>query len=74
MEHAVERLMAYLDIEQVKLIREWSSGEYKKLSDCPSYETVKAYCDAINILNKHWMRDYEPISPRSLVQERRREL
>lgn len=74
MEHAVERLMAYLDIERTKLINEWSSGEYKKLSCCPSYEAVKAYCDAINILNKHWMCDYEPISPRSLVKERRREL
>lgn len=71
MEHAAERLTAYLDIERAAFVREWFSGQYKKLSDCPSYGDVKAYCDAINILNRRWMRDYRPISPRSIMAEER---
>lgn len=71
MEHAVERLIAYLEIEQAAFIREWFSGDYGKLSDCPSYGAVKAYCDAINSLNRYQMRDYSPISPRGIIQEER---
>jgi hypothetical protein len=54
MDHAIEVLKGFLYAELAELRDEWKDGKgaYKKLSDCPSYKTCKAYVDAINTLVK----------------------
>lgn len=53
MDHVIDYIQNYMNCYDVgELANEYKSGLYKKLSDCPSYSTVKAYCDAINILTK----------------------
>ena len=54
MDHAIEWLCDYSGFNRNIFIEEWQSGEYKKISDCPSYYEVKAYCDAINTLSKYY--------------------
>lgn len=43
-------LWEYSEYARDELVQEWKSGDYKKLSECPSYEEVKAYCKAYNAL------------------------
>lgn len=71
MDHIIDRIWEYSEMERDDFIKEWFSGQYRKLSDCPSYPAVKAYCEAINALNKYYRADYKPISPRSLVADER---
>lgn len=56
-----------MKLDKEKFIQEWESGEYKKISDCPSYGAVKAYCDSINILNKFYYGSAEE-SPKKIIK------
>ncbi len=65
----IEDYMSCYDVEQLR--KEYKSGQYKKLSECPNYSTVKAYCQAINILVKeHYHSSYVKqytVTPRQLM-------
>jgi hypothetical protein len=52
MDHAIDNLKIYFDLSYEELVEEWKSGEYKKLSECPSYKEANAYREAINVLVK----------------------
>lgn len=52
MDHVIDFIIDYMDSEKADFVSEWKSGKYKKISDCPTYPYVKAYCDAITILNR----------------------
>lgn len=52
MDHVIEYIINYMQMDVEAFQAEWNSGEYKKLSDCPTYDTIKAYCDAIKALNR----------------------
>ena len=54
MDHAINSLKPFLEVEIDFLKEEWSSGKYENLSDCPSYEAVQALVKASNAL-----RDYQ---------------
>lgn len=59
MDHVIDYIRNYKVWDKEEFIKEFKSGNYKKISDCPSYEKVKAYCDCINILAKaHYHEDY----------------
>lgn len=51
-DHAIDSLRVWFDIEYDYLKKEWQSGNYKKLSECPSFKAVTAYRDALNVLIK----------------------
>jgi len=51
-DHAIDSLRVWFDIEYEVLKSEWKSGQYKKLSDCPSFNGATAYRDAMNVLIK----------------------
>lgn len=53
MDHAINALRPYYDVEMDMFIEEWKSGEYKKFSDCPSYHSLKALVDAMNCMKKY---------------------
>ena len=68
MDHAIDFILDYMDSDKMDFINEWKSGAYKKISDCPTYPYVKAYCDAITILNRMDGR-YSGITPSSFVAD-----
>lgn len=66
MDHVIDFIIDYMDSEKADFVSEWKSGKYKKISDCPTYPYVKAYCDAITILNRMDGR-YTGITPTSFI-------
>ncbi len=68
MDHVIDFILDYMDSDKMDFINEWKSGAYKKISDCPTYPYVKAYCDAITILNRMDDR-YSGITPSSFVAD-----
>jgi hypothetical protein len=51
-DHAIDSLKVWFELEYDELKTEWKSGQYPKLSDCPSYEGAVAYREAMNVLIK----------------------
>ncbi|RKI38226.1 hypothetical protein D7V86_15080 [bacterium D16-51] len=52
MDHVIEYILDYMECDVKTFQEEWTSGNYSKILDCPSYETIKSYCDAIKALNR----------------------
>lgn len=53
MDHAINSLAPFYEAEMDYVVDEYGSGEYKKISDCPSYEALKAIVIAMNALHKY---------------------
>lgn len=51
-DHAIDALKVWFEIEYEHLKKEWKSGQYGKLSECPSFKVTHTYKEAINILIK----------------------
>lgn len=51
-DHAINSLKVWFDIEYEELKKEWKSGQYENLSDCPSFKTAYIYREALNVLIK----------------------
>lgn len=51
-DHAIESLLTWFDLSYEELKKEWISGQYLKLSECPSFKATAAYREAINVLHK----------------------
>jgi len=54
MDHVINAIKPYYEIEIQELIEEWFSKKYKKLSSCPSYASCKAINNAIYELEKYY--------------------
>ena len=67
MDHAIEPLTEYAEIEARDLKQEYASGEYGSVEECPSYEKIKAYADAINILLEYYALDWGRKTPEGLA-------
>lgn len=67
MDHAIEAVKMHLEPELDFLKEEWSSGEYKKLSDCPTYSSAKAMVDAIHVMEKYYYGEHKTLSVKDLV-------
>jgi hypothetical protein len=53
MDHVLEGMQPHYDVLLEWFIKEHKKGQYKKLSDNPYYDEVKALIDAMNILRKY---------------------
>jgi hypothetical protein len=51
-DHAINSLRTWFEIEYERLKTEWKSGQYEKLSDCPSFKVTYTYREALNVLIK----------------------
>ena len=60
MDHAIEKVRIYFDISLDELYDEWKTGDYKKLSECPSYEEASTYRKAMNVMRNYYYHDYQP--------------
>lgn len=58
MDHLLNAMQPFYEAEAGIFLEEWKSGEYKKWSDCPSYESLKAIIKAANIIRSYlgWER------------------
>jgi len=52
-DHVIEAMRPYYEVLLDWFIEEHKKGQYKKLSDNPYYEEIKALIDAMNILRKY---------------------
>jgi hypothetical protein len=57
MDHAINSINIYFEITMEELYDEWKTGQYKKLSECPSYEEASTYRKAINVMKKYCYGD-----------------
>lgn len=57
-DHLILKFESYIEFEFNQFYEEWISGKYKKYSECPSYISLKAILDSVNILHKYmgWER------------------
>lgn len=53
MDHAINSLEPFYEVTLDQFVEEHRSGKYKKLSENPFYEELKALIDAMNILRKY---------------------
>ncbi|TPG71142.1 hypothetical protein EEL31_23730 [Brevibacillus laterosporus] len=53
MDHAINSLSQFLEVELSFVLEEWRSGQYNKMCKCPSYYSAKALIDAIHIMEKY---------------------
>lgn len=53
MDHAINSLKPFYEVTRDWFIEEHRSGKYKKFSENPYYEELKALVDAMNILRKY---------------------
>ena len=53
MDHVIDRIENDMNIEFNEFYKEWKSTKYKKFSECPSYEILKALIDSSNALRKY---------------------
>ena len=53
MDHVIEAMRPHYEVLLDWFIEEHKKGQYKKLSDNPYYEEIKALIDAMNILRKY---------------------
>ena len=56
MDHAINSVNTFYEISLEHLYEEWVSGDYEKLSDCPSYEECNTYRKAIKVMSD-WLYD-----------------
>lgn len=67
MDHVIEYIQNYMASDVFDFNSEWNSGSYTKISNCPTYPYIKAYCDAIKALNRLDGR-FSSITPKNLLQ------
>ena len=68
MDHVIDFILDYMQMDKDDFRQEWESGKYKKISDCPTYPYIKAYCDAIKALNRLDGR-YSGITPKGIIYD-----
>lgn len=69
MDHIVNKILEYAKSDFVEFAKEWDTGKYKYLSQCPGYYTVQAYCDAVNVLSRCSDSAHDPLTPKDIVEE-----
>jgi predicted DNA-binding protein len=67
MDHAINSLKEFLEAERDDVVEQWRSGEYKKLSDCPSYYAAKAIVDAIHVMEKYYYGEKKTMTIRDWI-------
>lgn len=50
MDHVWNAIQPFYEVEAEQFLEEWKSGQYKKWSDCPSYESLKTIIRSANII------------------------
>ena len=67
-DHVINSIRSHLEPRVDDFVKEWKSGKYKKISDCPSYYEVKLLTEAINHISKDWFEEKQALTPREIIE------
>lgn len=70
MDHVINSIMSHYEVTLDWLVEDWTSGQYKKLSDCPWYSDCKAMNEAIGVLEKAYYGEKKIMSVRDVIKWR----
>lgn len=65
MDHLLNAIQPFYEVEADMFLSEWKSGVYRKYSDCPSYESLKTIVRAANAIRNYL--GWEQLSIKKLV-------
>lgn len=69
MDHLIDYIEEYMKLDIVEFRKEMKNSTNKKMSDCPSYGAVKAYCEALRPLYQYYYgMDAERPTPSGLLE------
>lgn len=70
MDHVINNIISYLDVELDELRRQWKygNGDYSKLSDCPAYGACNAMVKSIHVLERYYYGEVKTASVKTLVE------
>ena len=68
MNHIINQFDAFIEFDLKNFYEEWKTEEYKKISECLSYESLKVTIDFVNILRKYIV--WEALSIREMLLDR----
>lgn len=71
MDHAIDALMPYYEVELETLAEEIESGRYRTMSACPSYPSARALLNAIHVLERHYYGKAKSLSIRAEMKCRK---
>ncbi len=69
MSHTIEALKPHLTVAIGQLRREWYSGKYQRLKECPSHAEAKALARATRVLEAYYYGSVRTPSLRQLIKE-----
>lgn len=69
MDHAINAIRPYYDVTSSMFICEWKTGDYKKISECPSYHELKALSQAINVMSQYYDESNWAETPREIISD-----
>lgn len=67
-DHVINDIKGHLEPRVDDFVKEWKSGEYEKISDCPSYYEVKLLTEAINHISKGWYGKKWALTPKEIIE------
>lgn len=70
MDHAINALKTFLEVSLDCIADELKSGNYAKLSDCPSYSEAKALISSIHSMEKYYYGEAKTSSIRDEMKWR----
>jgi len=69
MDHAIDSIKTYFEISLEELYKEWTSGQYKSFTSCPTHAECEAYRKAINVLKAHYYgSQFEPMTLKEHIE------
>lgn len=68
MDHVIDYISDYMESDVSDFINQWNTRKYNKISECPSYGAVKAFCEARNTLSKYLYGKAEYWTPRDYIE------
>jgi hypothetical protein len=70
MDHVIDKIRTYYEIELDYLAEELASKKYSKLSECPSYPACKAMLESMHVLERYYYGESKTISIRDEMRWR----
>lgn len=67
MEILIEVMQQFLKPIKDDFIEEWASGDYRSISECPSYLEVQLIAEAINHITKGYFGEMWELTPDEIV-------
>lgn len=68
MDHLINQFNAFIEFDFNHFYEEWNTGEYEKIIDCPTYESLYTTIKSVNILRKYM--GWEALSIKKMISDK----